>query len=244
LFFCGKKIKNLFDEYSSGNLSIPFTIKSIVLIGIDCFVSMKSNLQQFVQKKFLRWLMSTVILFYVLVPQVGACHCSGCRCKENSTAKPITKTITATIEESTELTCCSQNQKKSETLVSIADVSTNTLLIKIIKIIKITEITKSKSCCARMPVNRVSHGPNDHNQESPVCPCSLKQDPDQPNFILPSSILLRQNLDELLIDGSFLYSFSVSTIPVVKIVSFYLLYESPISRLPVRLHLLLLVLLN
>ncbi|MDR0611133.1 MAG: hypothetical protein LBG58_13570 [Planctomycetaceae bacterium] len=205
---------------------------------------MKSKLRQFVQNKFLRWLMSTVILFYVLVPQVGACHCSDCRCKEhsNSNSNPATITVTAAVEDSPPSTCCSQNQKKSHTSVSIADVSTNTLLTKKIKKIK------TQSCCARMPVDRVSHDLNDLNQElnqeSPVCPCSLKQAYDQPNFILPSSILLRKSLDELLIDGSFLYSFSVSTIPVVKIVSFYQPYESPVSRLPVRLHLLLLVLLN
>ncbi|MDR2704652.1 MAG: hypothetical protein LBC02_02630, partial [Planctomycetaceae bacterium] len=116
--------------------------------------------------------MSTVILFYVLVPQVSACHCSDCHCKENSNSNPTTKT--ATVEESANSSCCSQNQnqKDSETSVSIADVLTN---------------TNTKSCCARMPVGSVSHDLNNLNQEqeSPVCPCSLKQAPDQPNFILP-----------------------------------------------------------
>jgi hypothetical protein len=188
---------------------------------------MKSRLQQFVQNKFLRWLMSTVILFYVLIPQVGACHCSDCRCKEQVDSSPAT--INATIEESqksTESTCCSQ--KSSKTSSPIADVSTTT----------------SNSCCSRMAVDRVSYDFNDFTQESPVCPCSLKQVPDQPNFILPSTVLLRQSLDELLFDGFFLYLFSVSAIPAVKIISCYQSYESPVSRLPVRLHLLLLVLLN
>jgi hypothetical protein len=48
----------------------------------------------------------------------------------------------------------------------------------------------------------------------------------------------------LLMNGYLSYSFPVSVIPVIKIVTFYLLYEPPVSRLPVRLHLLLLVLLN
>jgi hypothetical protein len=171
--------------------------------------------------------MSTVILFYVLVPQVGACHCSGCRCKERShsnNSNPVT--ITATVKESTESTCCSQ--KNAKTSVSIADTSTTT----------------PKSCCSRMPVENISDDLNDINQESPVCPCSLKQVPDQPNFILPSTMLLRQSSDELLLDDSLPSSFSVSAIPVVTIVSFYEPYESLVSRLPVRLHLLLLVLLN
>jgi hypothetical protein len=51
-------------------------------------------------------------------------------------------------------------------------------------------------------------------------------------------------LEELLSDGYLPYLFSVSSIPVIKTVTFYLFYESPVSQLPVRLHLLLRVLLN
>jgi hypothetical protein len=191
---------------------------------------MNSRLQQLVQNKIFRWLMSVMILFYVLVPQVGACYCSGCRFKEHHDSSPATmNVIVEESKESTESTsCCSQ--KKSQTPVSIANVSTTTVT--------------PRSCCSRIPVENISSDLADLVKESPVCPCSVKQTPDQPNFILPPTILLRQSLDELLPDDSLLCSFFVSVIPVVKTVSFYQCYETPVSRLPVRLHLLLLVLLN
>jgi hypothetical protein len=182
---------------------------------------MKGRLHQFVQNRIFRWLLSTVFLCYALVPQFGVCRCSDCHCHEDCSSHQITLTA----EEPTDSVCCCP--KESKTVVT-SEAST----------------IAPQSCCSPMSVNTVPFDAPNAQHESPVCPCSLKSVSDQSNFISPSSILLRQSLDESLVDGYLPYSFLVSAIPVVKIVTFYLLYEPPVSRLPVRLHLLLLVLLN
>ncbi|MDR2754604.1 MAG: hypothetical protein LBC20_02760 [Planctomycetaceae bacterium] len=179
---------------------------------------MKNRLQQFVQNKIFRWLLSTVILCYALVPKIGVCHCLDCRCNKDYNLHQIT----VTAEESTDSACCCGSQESD--ISTGSDVSTVT-----------------QSCCSRMLTKTVL---SDVQQESPVCPCSLKSVPKQSTFISSSSISFRQNSDELLIDGYSPYSFSVMSIPVIKIVTFYRVYESLVSLLPVRLHLLLLVLLN
>lgn len=178
---------------------------------------MKSGLQQFVQNRIFRWLLSATILCYALVPQIGVCHCLECRCNKDASLPPET----VTIEKSTGSACCCCSE---ESEVSISEV-----------------LIVSQSCCSQMLSDTAPSGVP-HN--SPVCPCSLKSAPPQPTFVSPTSISFQQNLEELLSDGYLPYLFSVSSIPVIKTVTFYLFYESPVSQLPVRLHLLLRVLLN
>ncbi|MDR2115357.1 MAG: hypothetical protein LBP87_03140 [Planctomycetaceae bacterium] len=188
-------------------------------------------MQQFVQNKIFRWLLSTAIFCYVIVPKIGACYCLDCRCNQDNGLQQttVTETIvaetTATAEDSTDSVCCSSNCCSEEPEISTAE----------------TVTVVSHSCCSQMLTDAV---PADIQDKSPVCPCSLKSVSKQLTFISPSSISFRQNSDELLTDGYSPYSFSQLSIPVIKIVVFYLFYESPVSRLPVRLHLLLLVLLN
>ncbi|MDR2441076.1 MAG: hypothetical protein LBE12_17080 [Planctomycetaceae bacterium] len=182
---------------------------------------MKGKLQQFVQNRIFRWLLSMVFLCYALVPQFGVCRCSDCHCHDNCNSHQII----VTEEEPTDSVCCCPKELKAAASTVSPEIST----------------VVPRGCCSQMSADAVS---SDVQYGSPVCPCSLKSTTEQSNFISPSSISLQKSFDELLMNGYLSYSFPVSVIPVIKIVTFYLLYEPPVSRLPVRLHLLLLVLLN
>jgi hypothetical protein len=169
---------------------------------------MKSKFQKFVQSKIFRWLLSAVVLCYVLAPQIGVCHCLDCRCNKDGNLHDGT----VTADKLNNSGCCSKE----------SGVST----------------VAYQGCCSRGVSDIFS---SDVQHESPVCPCSLKPVSKQQIFVLPSSIISsEQNYDKLLTDGYQQYSFWVLSTPVVKIVSFYPIYYEP----PVRLHLLLLVLLN
>jgi hypothetical protein len=153
---------------------------------------MKKNRIPTTQNRVLRWLMSAAVLFYVLVPHVGACHCSHCNCCEHSVPQEA------------------------------------------------AEAVKPPSCCC----SKELPAPQEHTEDgSKSCPCLLKGTPDIPVFVAsPQILLLNVFSDGLSVDLPAMIPFL--PIAVESIDSFYNPFESVTSRLPVRLHLLLLVLLN
>lgn len=152
---------------------------------------MKKHGFSLTQNKILRWLLSAAILFYVLVPNVGICHCSECHCCNHSDSTVVT-------EQSASTSCCS----------------------------------------AGVPVRSETNG-----NDSESCPCLLTQTPDTPIFVTSPQVSLPNVFtDGLKLDAPI--SASLLPVTVERLVSFYHPFENPTSRLPVRIHLLLLVLLN
>jgi hypothetical protein len=155
---------------------------------------MKKRLFPITQHKNLRWLMSAAVLLYVLVPNIGVCHCSGCNCCEHSDSPDIAA---------------------------------------------VAEQPEPSSCCSKqIPVPA-----KQEKTDSESCPCLLAEVPDTAAFITSQPI----SLPDIFSDGLKIDLYAPMTIvPVAaeRFVSSYHSFETPTSRLPVRLYLLLLVLLN
>ncbi|MDR1962808.1 MAG: hypothetical protein LBQ50_03415 [Planctomycetaceae bacterium] len=193
-----------------------------------------NRIHQTKQNLILRWVTSAAVLFYVLLPPVGACQCADCSCCHHSGSQEV---LTASF--SNEKTCCSSACSITENTENVADivnaVSEKCNCLKSLESSKNSET--SGGCCSNKPEKN-----KENNSES--CPCYLKTVPETSSSILQTSVSLQQISEQLKAD--LLSSFVSVTLPTTNIEpGFYnQSFESPVSRLPVRLHLLLLVLLN
>jgi hypothetical protein len=142
--------------------------------------------------------MSTVVLFYVLVPRVGVCHCPNCECCNHSDPQEVAVEV-----EQVESSCCSHKSSPK------------------------TEKTDDET----------------KKGESDSCPCVWNGTPDVPVLMTSQPFSLADIFSDNL-KTNLLASVSLQPTVIEGFVSFYDLFESPTSRLSVRLHLLLLVILN
>lgn len=145
---------------------------------------MKGFCCKITQNKMLRWITSVAVLFYVLIPSIGTCHCSCCQ--HTAQASPlvadteISNVDTVHISE-TKTCCCSKSESINE--------STMTLSAR--------ELPEGlqKSCCRSKEKTR----------ESGTCPC-LKAADVSP-FVLEVVVPVSSLQDELKSFSPYLFVF-------------------------------------
>ncbi|MDR2441080.1 MAG: hypothetical protein LBE12_17100 [Planctomycetaceae bacterium] len=192
-----------------------------------CFVfwvrligSMKGCFCKITQNKILRWVTSVAVLFYVLIPSIGTCHCSCCK-HTNQVAKteiPLVLEKSETTEKETKTCCCSEKKPVNKPKNDSATVS------------PIKELPL-KDCCQ-------SKG---NMRESGTCPCL--QAVDVSPFMLEVTVSVSPLSEELKSFSSYLFVSSVQPVDSLLVLLCKSLDES-IFCLSVRLHLLLNVMLN
>ncbi|MDR1485669.1 MAG: hypothetical protein LBT09_12720 [Planctomycetaceae bacterium] len=188
-----------------------------------------------IRSLILRLLTAAAILFNVLVPSIGTCTCVDCSCCNHSelpddSVSPDNKTDNCSGKNSsTKSGCCSSNPA-NEIIVTK------------------NSCCSEPDCCSANDDNvdgicsEKSHTEDDDDSEP--CPCSLKKPQEDSRYFLKTSISFQKVLKEWQVELYASFLLPIQTVGRVAVLSQINSFETPTSRLPLRLHLLLLVLLN
>jgi hypothetical protein len=190
---------------------------------------------------FIRLLTAAAILFNVIVPSIGNCNCGDCSCCQHSdySAKlvsPDDKTDDCSSEKSCDKSgikssCCNLSSPYSQ--ANVIFVTKNKCCLESDCSIEIADDICPENLCDEQ---------QQHDSES--CPCCFKTPPKISRYFLKPSISSQMILKEWKVDLYTSFSMSIYIIKTAAISNPIQSFETPTSRLPLRLHLLFLVLLN
>lgn len=176
-------------------------------------------------QKLLRWTTALAVLLYVLIPQTGFCLCEGCDC---SNKPPTLKEITSKcFEKNTEKVAWSAPNHSGGCCCSAK------------------KAASVPTCCqkkTKLPEPCCSSGTSDSSSSPCECGCSAVKDSLPPTSDTPTPT---QRIGEVLKEQiQSVSAFPILSVPFFDAVSPEERFETTVSRLPVRLHLMLLVLRN
>ncbi|MDR2761050.1 MAG: hypothetical protein LBB88_00430 [Planctomycetaceae bacterium] len=210
---------------------------------------------------FFRLLMAAAILLNVVAPSMGTCNCVDCPCCRNSDLSEISTASDDMFANKTDSKIDNEVDNKTNNNLTNNNSADNKVtdnqsccslcVSDLSKEIIVTE----KSCCLKPENNSNTienccqggssdNGDRNNKRKSDSCPCSLKAVSDISRYFLKTTISFQKVLDGWKVD---LYSSSFQLIYPIRVTGIEYgskSFDTPISRLPLRLHLFLLVLLN